>query len=78
MHVLQSDAINAIEAGYVYYLGDGRAAVGGSVRTRAVADRPETLREGSDRMMEEAPLDGWLRDAEPTSEAESWPMKLGL
>jgi flavin-dependent dehydrogenase len=78
LHVLQSDALNGIGAGYVYYLGDGRAAVGGSVWTRAVADCPETLREGFDRMMGEAPLDGWLRDAAPASEAESWRMKLGM
>ncbi len=58
-------------AGYVYYHGDGRTAVGSGVWTRAVADRPEALREGFDRMMGEAPLDGWLRDAEPASEAES-------
>ena len=31
LHVLQSDALNGIGASYVYYLGDGRAAVGGSV-----------------------------------------------
>ena len=36
---------------------------GGSVWTRAVADRPETLGEGFDRMMGEASLDGWLRGA---------------
>jgi flavin-dependent dehydrogenase len=29
LHVLQSDFMNGIVAGYVYYLGDGRAAVGG-------------------------------------------------
>ena len=28
LHVLQSDALNGIGAAYVYYLGDGRAAVG--------------------------------------------------
>ena len=28
--------------------------------------------------MKEAMLAGWLRDAEPASEAESWPMKLGM
>jgi hypothetical protein len=77
LHVLQSDFMNGIVAGYVYYLGDGRAAVGGSVWTRAVADHPETLREGIDRMRGR-PLAGWLRDAEPASEAESWPRKLGM
>ncbi len=78
LHVLQSDALNGIGAGYAYYLGDGRAAVGGSVWTRALADRPETLREHFDRMLQEAPLDVWLKDAEPASEAESWHMKLGM
>ena len=78
LHVLQSDSLKGIGAGYVYYLGDGRAAVGGSVWTRDVARHPETLRESFDRMMGEAPFAGWLRNAEPASEAESWPMKLGM
>jgi menaquinone-9 beta-reductase len=80
LHVFVTKDMNEHEAGYgwVFYLGDGRANVGASVSTRALARTGRNLKDFFDRFLEEPQMAAWLENAEPEGLAKSWSLKLGM
>ncbi len=64
--------------GWVFYLGDGTANVGAGVSTKTLARTGRNLKDFYDRFLEEEPLAGWLKNAEPEGPAKSWSLKMGM